>query len=123
MNNFDYIIKFVDNTEFKSNSLSSKWNQMPKKLIKELRYYIGKQVLIFKGYKEYNHVFKVNNIIGIQKGISNIFIIVKDNLNNIREYNIDLRTLKCIYSIRQKILYSGWKQGVQGREIFDITKF
>jgi len=52
-----FILKFTDNTLFKGGSFNHEWQKAPDKEILSLDFIFGETHVLFKGYKEYNHLY------------------------------------------------------------------
>jgi len=107
---------FEDNTDFYGESLpKSTWNNAPNKSIEGFEYVMGKCKVVFKGFKEYNHL--IENLGFVVKGTSKILLMARDvdktfiltfNLINKKLY---INVVSIGEEYEQQIL-SGWKTGI-----------
>jgi len=108
-----YIITFTDGTTFKGESPNnSKWNTMPNKAIKRLRYKILGHKILFENFEAYNHIVERIANISIPTGekISRVILMTK--------YNKVVRKLIFDY-INKKvhIEFATWSQEFNGRKV------
>ena len=103
-----YKVYFIDNTVFyEGNVATTKWNLMPKKIIKKIECTIGGKTIVLENYESYNlfhekQVFINKKLSGITK-----FVIMGKKDNNV---------IRVIYNfVKQKCFYDGKEFGKEWR--------
>jgi hypothetical protein len=115
-----YKITFEDGTTFvdKDDVNNSKWNTMPKKIIKRIDYELYGIKLKLENFESYNHLIKHANVILGRKfdGIVGIIMLAKHKEINIQFfYNLITGEFEQkIIDINELKPSSGWKEGLKG---------
>lgn len=113
-----FILYYKDKEEFVGDPLKGDWNNAPNDNITSMTYLLGSRVIIFQGYKQYNHLLEHNKLLNSKNSqIRKIFLMGR------KEYKTEIITIDLaeeqIYRNMVNIgheygnqILTGWKEGI-----------